>query len=124
MSNDQKPSPAAGIDLAPNVTIIGETMRIQGTMTGRGDVHINGHWEGQMEVDGCLTIGAHGKADANVKAREVIVAGSAKGNVETIDRLVLRASANLEGDVKTPRIVIEEGACLKGGIETVRPPSS
>ena len=52
------------------------------------------------------------------------MAGSAKGDVETIDRLVLRASANLEGDVKTPRILIEEGACFKGRIETVRPPSS
>ena len=116
MSNDQNPSPT---DPAPDVTIIGESIRIQGTMTSRGDVHMN-----QMEVNGCLTIGAGGKADANVKAHEVIVAGSAKGNVETIDRLVLRASANLEGDVKTPRIVIEEGACFKGGIETVRPPSS
>ena len=54
----------------------------------------------------------------------MILAGSAKGNVETIDRLVLRAGANLEGDVKTARIVIEEGACFKGGIDIVRPPSS
>ena len=85
---------------------------------------MNGHLEGQLEVNGCLTIGADGKAEANIKAREVIVAGSAKRNIATIDRLVLRASANLEGDVKTPRIVIEEGACFKGGIETARPPSS
>jgi len=124
MSNDQNPSPAAGIGPATGVTIIGETMRIQGTMASREEVHLNGDWEGQMEVDGCLTIGAGGKANAHIKAREVIVAGSAKGNVETIDRLVLRAGATLEGEVKTARIVIEEGACFKGGVDIVRPPSS
>jgi cytoskeletal protein CcmA (bactofilin family) len=77
-----------------------------------------------MEVNGCLTIGVGGKADANLKAREVIVVGSAKGNVETIDRLILRTGANLEGDVKTARIVIEEGARFKGEIDIARPPSS
>ena len=82
MSNDQNPSPAAGIGPARGVTIIGETMRIQGTMTRREEVQLNGHWEGQMEVDSRLTIGAGGKANANIRAGEVIVAGSAKGNVE------------------------------------------
>jgi cytoskeletal protein CcmA (bactofilin family) len=123
MSNDQTPSPAAGIGPATGVTIIGETMRIQGTMTSREEVHLNGYWEGQMEVDGRLTIGASGKANANIKAREVIVVGSAKGNIETIERLVLRAGANVEGDVKTAGIVIEGGAYFKGGVDIIRPPS-
>jgi cytoskeletal protein CcmA (bactofilin family) len=105
------------------VTVIGETMRIQGTMTSREDVHLNGHWEGQMEVDGCLTIGAGGKANASIKAGEVIAASSAKGNVET-GRLVLRAGASLEGDVKAAGIVIEDGAYFKGQVDISRPPSS
>ena len=124
MSNDQTPSPAAGIGPATGVTVIGQTMRIQGTITSREEVHLNGHWEGQMEVDGRLTIGAGGKANANIKAGEVIVAGSAKGNVETIGRLVLRAGASLEGDVKAAGIVIEDGAYFKGGVDIARPPSS
>ena len=124
MSNDQNPSPASGIGPARGVTIIGETMRIQGTMTSREEVHLNGHWDGQMEVDGRLTIGAGGKANANIKAGEVIVAGSAKGNVETIGRLVLRAGARLEGDVKAAGIAIEDGAYFRGGVDITRPPSS
>ena len=124
MSNDQTPSPAAGIGPATGVTIIGQTLRIQGTMTSREEVHLNGDWEGQMEVAGRLTIGAGGKADANIKAREVIVVGSAKGNIETIERLILRAGANVEGDVKTAGIVIEDGAHFKGGVDIARLPSS
>jgi cytoskeletal protein CcmA (bactofilin family) len=124
MSNDQNPFPASGIGPATGVAIIGETMRIQGTLTSREEVHLNGHCEGQMEVDGRLTIGTSGNANANIKAGEVIIAGSAKGNVETVGRLVLRAGASLEGDVKAAGIVIEDGAYFKGGVDITRPPSS
>ena len=124
MSKDQNPFPSSGSGPVAGVTIIGETMRIQGTITSREEVHLNGHWEGQMEVDGGLTIGAGGKANANIKAREVIVAGSAKGNVETIGRFVLRAGASLEGDVKAAGIVIEDGAYFKGEVDIARPLSS
>jgi cytoskeletal protein CcmA (bactofilin family) len=99
-------------------------MRIQGTITSREDVQLNGDCDGQMEVDGRLTIGVGGKANANIKAAEVVVAGSAKGNIETMGRFVLRAGANLEGDVKAAAIVIEDGAYFKGGVDIARPPSS
>ena len=121
MSKDQNLFPASGSGPAAGVTIIGETMRIQGTMTSREEVHLNGQWDGEMEVDGGLTIGTGGKANANIKAGEVIVAGSAKGNVETIGRLVLRAGASLEGDVKAAGIVIEDGAYFKGEVDIARP---
>jgi cytoskeletal protein CcmA (bactofilin family) len=124
MSKDEKPFPTSGTPPVAGVTIIGQTMRIQGTITSREDVHLNGHWEGLMEVDGRLTIGAGGQATANIKAREVIVAGSAKGNVETVGRLALRAGASLEGDVKAAGIVIEDGAYFSGGVDVARPPSS
>jgi cytoskeletal protein CcmA (bactofilin family) len=124
VSKDQSTFPASGNGPATGVTIIGQTMRVQGTITSREEVHLNGHWEGQIEVDGRLTIGAGGKANANIKAGEVIVAGSAKGNVETIGRLVLRAGASLEGEVKAAGIVIEDGAYFRGGVDITRSPSS
>jgi cytoskeletal protein CcmA (bactofilin family) len=64
-----------------------------------------------------------GNADADVKAGEVVMTGSAKGNVETAGRLLLRAGASLEGDVKAGGIVIEDGAYFKGGVDIIRPPS-
>ncbi len=124
MNKDQNPYPTSGSGHVSGVTIIGQTMRVQGAMTSREDVHLNGHWDGQMEMDGRLTIGAGGEANANIKARDVIVSGSVKGNVEVIGSLLLRADASLEGDVKTAGIVIEDGAYFKGGVDIVQRPSS
>lgn len=124
MSNDKNQSTADGIGPTTGVTVIGETVRIQGTLTSRGEVHLNGQFEGQIEVDGRLTIGTGGNADADIKAGEVVMTGSAKGKVETAGRLLLRAGASLEGDVKAAGIAIEDGAYFKGGVDIIRPPSS
>lgn len=118
-------SPAASAPVAPAYTpppstggtIIGESIRVKGRVVSREELHLNGELHGELEMDGRLTVGVKGKVDANVKAREVIVAGSMKGNVEAVERLVLRQGAHLEGDVKTAGIVIEDGAYFKGGID-------
>jgi len=97
-------------------TIIGESIKVKGRIVSREELQMNGELQGELEMDGRLTVGVKGKVDANVKAREVILAGSMKGNVEAAERLVLRKGAHLEGDVKTAGIVIEDGAYFKGGI--------
>jgi cytoskeletal protein CcmA (bactofilin family) len=103
------------------VTVVGETIRIQGTMTSSEEILVNGELSGQLELTHRLTIGAKGKVEAGVKAKEVIIAGSIKGNVDAAERITLRAGANLVGDVKTAGIVIEDGAYFKGGIDITRP---
>ena len=103
------------------VTVVGETIRIQGTMTSSEEILVNGELNGQLELTHRLTIGAKGKVEAGVKAKEVIIAGSVKGNVDAAERITLRAGANLVGDVKTAGIVIEDGAYFKGGIDITRP---
>jgi cytoskeletal protein CcmA (bactofilin family) len=113
-------APAAPAYTAPSPTggtIIGESISVNGRIVSREELHLNGELRGELETDGRLTVGVKGKVDANVKAREVIVAGSMKGNVEAVERLVLRQGAHLEGDVKTAGIVIEDGAYFKGGID-------
>ena len=122
MDKLQNPIPGSGGALG--VTIIGQTMRVKGSIVSAEEVHLNGELDGQIDVAGRLTIGKDGKANADIKAKEVVVAGSAKGNVQTTERIVLRSGANLEGDVKTAGIVIEDGAYFKGGIDIARPPSS
>jgi len=119
------PAPAASTPAAPAYTpppamggtIIGESIKVKGRIVSREELQMNGELQGELEMDGRLTVGVKGKVDANVKAREVILAGSMKGNVEAAERLVLRKGAHLEGDVKTAGIVIEDGAYFKGGID-------
>jgi cytoskeletal protein CcmA (bactofilin family) len=56
-----------------------------------------------------------------VKAREIVVLGSVHGNVEASDKIDIRKDARLVGDIKTARIVIEDGAYFKGSIDITRP---
>ena len=66
-------------------------------------------------------MGPNGRLQAGVKAREVVVLGMVQGNVEAAERIDIRKDAKLIGDIKTARIVIEDGAYFKGSIDIVRP---
>jgi cytoskeletal protein CcmA (bactofilin family) len=113
--------PPTAVGSVSGTSFVGETLRIQGTVTSKEDMLIHGELEGKLDLDSRLTIGPKAKVNAGIKAREVIIAGSVTGNVDAADRITLRAGANLVGDVKTAGIVIEDGAYFKGGIDIARP---
>ena len=96
-------------------------MQIKGDIFSDEAISLNGEMEGRLELSAALTIGPSGKVKANVKATEIIVDGNVTGNVEAIQRIVLRKGAHLVGDVKTAGIVIEDGAYFKGGIDITQP---
>jgi cytoskeletal protein CcmA (bactofilin family) len=109
---------------AGGATVIGATMNIKGSLQSSENVDLNGQFEGQMDVKARLFIGPQAKATANLKVAELNVAGTVQGNVDATGRVTLRCGANLVGDVKTPGIVIEDGAFFKGGIDIMRGPAS
>jgi cytoskeletal protein CcmA (bactofilin family) len=95
---------------------------IKGQIFSREDLTIDGEVEGSVELhEHRLTVGPHGKLQAGVKAREIVVLGSVHGNVEASDKIDIRKDARLVGDIKTARIVIEDGAYFKGSIDIARP---
>jgi cytoskeletal protein CcmA (bactofilin family) len=101
---------------------IGKSVVVKGQIFGREDLYIDGEVEGSIEMpEHRLTVGPHGKVNAGVKAREIVVIGTVHGNVDAADKLDLRKDARLVGDIKTARIVIEDGAYFKGSIDIVRP---
>lgn len=100
---------------------IGKSVVIKGQILSREDLFVDGELEGTIELnEHRLTIGPNGKLQANVKAREVVVLGSVHGNIEAADRIDIRKDAQLVGDIKTARIVIEDGAYFKGSIDIIR----
>jgi len=100
---------------------LGKSVIVKGQIFSREDLTIDGEVEGTVELqEHRLTVGPNGKVVASVKAREVVVLGTIHGNVETTDKLDIRKDAKLVGDVKTARIVIEDGAYFKGNIDIVR----
>ena len=105
--------------------IIGKGVKIKGQIFSHQDLYVDGDVEGTIELlEHKLTIGPNGKVQATLKARQVIMLGSVQGNVEASERLELRKDAHLVGDMKTARIVIEDGAYIKGTIDLRQPTAS
>ena len=101
---------------------VGKAVKIAGQIYTKEDLYIDGEVEGTVEaLEHRLTIGPNGMLKAAVRAREVVVLGSITGNVEATDKLEIRKDAKLVGDIKTARIIIEDGAYFKGSIDIVKP---
>lgn len=112
-----EPEPSRG-----GSAVIGKSVHIKGQVISREDLYIDGEIEGTIEMlESRLTIGPNGKVQASVKARDLVVLGAIQGNVDAAEKVEIRKEARLLGDIKTARIVIEDGAYFKGSIDIARP---
>lgn len=116
MRSYDAPTPATG-----GSATIGKAVMIKGQIFSREDLVIDGEIEGAVEAqDHRVTIGPNGKVHAGVKAREIVILGGINGNVEATEKIDIRKDAKLIGDIKTARIVIEDGAYFKGSIDITK----
>src|ERR1039458_5235393 len=99
---------------------IGKAVKVVGQIFSREDLYVDGEVEGTVEaLEHKLTIGPNGTVRATIKAREVVALGAIHGNVEATDKIEIRKDAKLTGDIRTARIIIEDGAYFKGTVEFV-----
>ena len=97
---------------------IGKSITIKGDLSGNEDLQIDGSVEGRIDLpNNQLTIGAEGRVKAEVHAKSVVVIGHVTGNLLAADRIQVEATGIVDGDVKAPRLVIQEGAMLNGAVE-------
>ena len=97
---------------------IGKSIQIEGTLTGSEDLSIDGRIQGRIKLNGhALTIGPNGKIEAGLRAKVVIVQGQVKGNITADDKIQITASGTVEGDLKAPRIALEDGARFAGSVD-------
>jgi cytoskeletal protein CcmA (bactofilin family) len=100
---------------------IGKSVVVKGELSGSEDLYIDGQVEGTIALkSNNLTVGPNGQVKASVDAKGVIVQGKLEGNIQASDRVELRKSASVTGDIATQRISIEEGAFLKGKVDIHR----
>ena len=103
---------------------ISKGLSIKGEITGTESLFIDGKVEGSISIPGNrVTVGKNGSVTASISAREIVVLGKLKGNVNATDRVDIRAEGALTGDVAAARISIEDGAFFKGGIDIRKPDS-
>jgi cytoskeletal protein CcmA (bactofilin family) len=104
---------------------IGKAVKIIGQIFSKEDLYMDGDLEGSVEaLEHKLTVGPNGTVHAGIKAREVVALGTIQGNVEATDKIEIRKDAKLVGDIRTARIIIEDGAYFKGSIDIVRADSA
>lgn len=97
---------------------IGRSLVIKGEVSGAEALYIDGRIEGKVTLtDHRLTIGRNGIVQADIFAREVVVMGKVTGNIDCSDRVDIRSEGVVNGNVSTVRVIVEDGAVLKGGIE-------
>jgi cytoskeletal protein CcmA (bactofilin family) len=101
--------------------IIGRSIVLKGELSADEDLVIEGQFEGTVNLqDHCLTVGPNGKVKAEIQARQVIILGSVNGNVNAHEKIEVRRSGNVTGDLTSASISIEEGAYFKGSIDILR----
>lgn len=96
-------------------------MHIKGDIRTREQLLVDGEVEGTLESQSLVTVGPNGKVQANIKAREVVIYGSLRGNVEVSEKIAIREQGSLVGDIKAAGISIDDGAYFKGSIDIIRP---
>ena len=100
---------------APSSAAVGKSIVIRGELTGEEDLLINGTVEGTVRLPGGrLTVGPEAHVTAELTAKDIVVLGAVTGNLTASDRVDLRRSAVLHGDITASRLSIEEGATVQG----------
>jgi cytoskeletal protein CcmA (bactofilin family) len=101
-----------------DVAHIGKSVIVKGELSGSEDLYLDGEVEGNIDLrNHSLVIGPNGRVRANVYAKDVVIHGKVDGSVMGVNKVELKKSALLNGDIMTQRIVIEDGAFFKGSID-------
>jgi cytoskeletal protein CcmA (bactofilin family) len=100
------------------VAHIGKSVKVKGELAGSEDLYFDGEAEGSVDLhEHTLTIGPNGRIHATLAAREIVIHGKVEGTICASEKVELKRSCSLTGDVCTKRIVIEDGAFFRGAID-------
>ena len=101
---------------------IGQSIVFKGELTGDEDLEIEGQVDGQVELaNHQITVGANGLLKAQVNAKSIIVIGQVIGDLTATERIEIQATGVVEGNLRAPRLNVQEGAVLNGSIDMSSP---
>lgn len=119
METNQKLPVAGGA--GQHHTYLGGSVVLKGELTADEDLTIEGQLEGSVNLQGhCVTVGQHGQVKADITARQVAISGKLNGKVNAQEKIEIRRTGNVVGDLISAGVAIEEGAYFKGSIEILR----
>jgi cytoskeletal protein CcmA (bactofilin family) len=117
--------PLQPVTPAAPVATKGSTLVIKGELTGSEDLVLEGKVEGKISLpEHILTIGLGAEVTAEVTARVVVLLGKIAGNVTAFERVEIRSSGRMNGDLVSPKVQMADGATFSGKLETRNPSKS
>lgn len=108
-SRTPAPSQASGL--------LSRGVSIKGSVKFRNQLLIDAEVEGTIDSPGALTIGEHARIRGEVRAKSVQVKGTVDGNIFATERCELQAGCTLRGDIKAPRLIVDERATFLGSAD-------
>jgi cytoskeletal protein CcmA (bactofilin family) len=97
---------------------VGSSIVISGDISGAEDILIEGKVIGTISLpENSVEVGRSGKVEANVFAKRISVEGDVKGDIKAYDQVVVKSSGHVRGNITAPRVIIEDGAKIRGSID-------
>lgn len=97
---------------------VGQSVRIQGDISGEEDLTVQGIVEGSISLKNHLvTVGKEGRVNATVDAKVIRIEGTVDGDLHGNEQIIVAASGNVRGNISAPRVTLEDGCRFKGSID-------
>jgi cytoskeletal protein CcmA (bactofilin family) len=105
-------------------SVIGAGTSVRGSLEGEGSLEIFGHVDGDVTMNGDVSVGEGGSVLGNVTGTRLLVRGAVKGDLRAADAIVMERGARVVGDVSAPSIAIGAGALVRGNVRTESEPAA
>jgi cytoskeletal protein CcmA (bactofilin family) len=114
------PTAAFARDAADKLVMnLGKSVMIKGELSGSEDLTLYGRMEGSVKLpEYTLTIGPDADIRAEISAKTVVILGGVTGNVVAGEKVEIRATGSVTGDIASPRFAIQEGGSMRGKVAT------
>jgi cytoskeletal protein CcmA (bactofilin family) len=112
----------------PVISIIGPGMRVTGDCVAEGTIRVEGEVQGTIHAAKAVVVGKDGVVKGDIATHDAVISGRVDGSVTAASRLEVQATAKVDGQVRTPRMQLEEGAVMNaevamGEVSLEAPPS-
>ncbi len=96
------------------INLIAAGTHVEGTLNAKDDTRVSGSLKGILRVEGKAIIAQEGSVEGEIHANDADVAGRLIGDIHVNGRLVLKETARIQGNIRTARLIVEEGAIIDG----------
>jgi cytoskeletal protein CcmA (bactofilin family) len=102
------------LDASKVETLIGAEATVQGVVSLKGSLRVDGRVEGSISDAQTVVVGSGGVVRGDISAESVVVGGRVVGNISATESVEILPQGRVRGDLRSPRLVIEEGGRLNG----------